>query len=249
MTQNYVVGAISGTATIAAAIVAFVMLVSLSTLQDWPISGLGLPFGNGDSGGATRAPESRTPAPKRTAAIAPSTSLGATRAARVAAGTERHGHAGVGGGSAIAGSGNGSGDIATGAPTASPPSSDPAPPSDDGSAAPVESTGEGGGSGSAGGAGVEAGPVSRSARGVDEFLPGEGEGEVALPPIVTPQPAGCDEADSDDTEAISEEADCDEEGGSEEESSSDEEGGSEEADCEEALLDGRLSVDCFENFK
>jgi hypothetical protein len=251
LTQNYVVGAISGTATIAAAVVAFVMLVSLNTLQDWPISGLGLPFGNGDSGGAAREHEPRSPAPNRTAAVAPGASLGATQAPEGAADAARHGQAGVGGGNAIAGSRTGSGDIATGTPTASPPSSGSAPPSDAGSAAPVESTGAGSGSGFGGGAGVESGPVSRSAPGVDEAPPQEG----IIPPLVaTPPPADCGDADSDNADAISEEAVSEdavaEEAASEEamseeaaseEAGCDGEGSAGEAGCDEALLDGVVS--------
>jgi hypothetical protein len=57
LTQSYVVVAISGTATIAVAVVAFVMIVSLQTVQEWPISGFGL--GNGDSGGVKRGAELR----------------------------------------------------------------------------------------------------------------------------------------------------------------------------------------------
>jgi hypothetical protein len=209
LTQSYVVGAISGTATIVAAVVAFVMLVSMQTLQEWPISGLDPGLGGGDSGGATRAPESRTPAPNQTSAVAPSASLGAAQAPTVAAGTERHGHAGIGGGSAITGSGDGSGDIATGAPTAFSPSRGSEPPSDAGSAAPVESTspgsgsaGSGSGSGSEGGDGAESGPVSRSAPGVDEAPPEEGE-------ETTPPPADCDDADSESDNAASDAADSD----------------------------------------
>ena len=46
--QTYLVGAVSGTTLIAAAVVAFVALVSLQALRDWPLSGLA----GGDSGAA-----------------------------------------------------------------------------------------------------------------------------------------------------------------------------------------------------
>jgi len=45
--QTYFVGAVSGTTVVAAAVVAFVMLVSFQALRDWPLAGLGL---GGDSG-------------------------------------------------------------------------------------------------------------------------------------------------------------------------------------------------------
>lgn len=48
--RNYLTGAVSGTALIGIAVVAFVMLVSLQTLREWPLAGLG--FGGGDSAGA-----------------------------------------------------------------------------------------------------------------------------------------------------------------------------------------------------
>jgi hypothetical protein len=47
--HSYVIAAASGTALIAAAVVAFVMLVSLQLLHDWPASSLGLRLG-GDGG-------------------------------------------------------------------------------------------------------------------------------------------------------------------------------------------------------
>ena len=39
--RNYLAGAVSGTALIGLAVVAFVMLVSLQTLRDWPLAGIG----------------------------------------------------------------------------------------------------------------------------------------------------------------------------------------------------------------
>jgi hypothetical protein len=164
LTQSYEVGAISGTATIIAAVVAFVMLVSLQTLQEWPISGLGL--GNGDDRGAARAPGPSAPAANQTqaAAVTRGASPGATQTPTGAPGTARNGHAGLGGGSAVAG---GNGDVSTDAPTAS-PISESSQPSDAGSAAPVgtadsgASPGSDSDSGSEGAAGAGSGPVSRS---------------------------------------------------------------------------------------
>jgi hypothetical protein len=54
--HTYIAGAVSGTALIVAAIVAFVPLVSLQALHEWPASGLGPKGGGsraGESGGAT----------------------------------------------------------------------------------------------------------------------------------------------------------------------------------------------------
>ena len=44
--HTYLAGAVSGTALIAAAVVAFVLLVSLQALRDWPLAGIG---GGGDT--------------------------------------------------------------------------------------------------------------------------------------------------------------------------------------------------------
>ncbi len=44
--HTYLAGAVSGTALIGAAVVAFVLLVSLQALRDWPLAGIG---GSGDS--------------------------------------------------------------------------------------------------------------------------------------------------------------------------------------------------------
>jgi hypothetical protein len=174
LTQSYVVVAISGTATIVAAVVAFVMLVSLQTIQEWPISGLG--FGSGDSGGVTRATELNAPAsPARAHAATPSSLSGATRAPADAAtpgvpgGRAAHrGQADLEGGSAIAGRGDRSRGVSTGAPTATAPSLDSDSPSDAGSAAPVEPTGAGNGSGASAG--------SHSASGVRGAPPTEAAG-------------------------------------------------------------------------
>ena len=51
--HNYVVGAMSGTAVIAVAVAAFVLLVSMQAVRDWPASGLGLHIGRDDGPSAT----------------------------------------------------------------------------------------------------------------------------------------------------------------------------------------------------
>ena len=163
LTQSYVVVAISGTATIAAAIVAFVMLVSLQTIEEWPVSGLSLRTGEG---GVTRATELSAPATRaaagRSHAATPSGLPGITRvpAGAAAPGTRaaHHGQADLGGGSAIACRGDRSRGVSTGGPAATAPSLGSDSPSDAGSAAPVEPTGAGNGSGASAG--------SRSASGV-----------------------------------------------------------------------------------
>ncbi len=50
-TRTYLAGALSGTVLVAWAVVAFVLLVSLNPMADWPISGLGL-GGHDQSGGS-----------------------------------------------------------------------------------------------------------------------------------------------------------------------------------------------------
>ncbi len=60
--RNYLAGAVSGTALIGLAVVAFVMLVSLQTLRNWPLAALGI-GGEGDpSSGAAIAPGNSTAA-------------------------------------------------------------------------------------------------------------------------------------------------------------------------------------------
>jgi hypothetical protein len=46
--HTYLAGAVSGTALVGAAVAAFVLLVSLQALRDWPLAGIGF----GDSGGS-----------------------------------------------------------------------------------------------------------------------------------------------------------------------------------------------------
>lgn len=166
LTQSYVVVAISGTATIVAAVVAFVMLVSMQTIQEWPISDFGLHLGNDDSAGVSRATELGAPARPAAAgsshAAAPGALPGAIpapagRAGRAGPeapgeGAAHHGHQGVEGGSAIAGRGDRSGGGSTGAPTVTAPGHDSVSPSDAGSApAVVEPTGADSGSGASAG--------------------------------------------------------------------------------------------------
>jgi hypothetical protein len=88
--HTYLAGAVSGTALVAAAVVAFVMLVSFQALHDWPLTDLN--FGGGDnaasapnrSGGGTGAASAQaTPAAGAAGAAA------ATTAARNGAGVDR----------------------------------------------------------------------------------------------------------------------------------------------------------------
>jgi hypothetical protein len=162
LTQSYVVVAISGTATIVAAVVAFVMLVSMQTIQEWPISGLGIHLGNGDSGGVTRATELSAPAARaatgRSHAVSPGAPQGTTRPTAGAAVPKapesraaHHGQANLGGGSAIGGRGDRSRDESTGGPTAAAPDVGSDSPSDTGSAAPAAPTPAENGSGASAG--------------------------------------------------------------------------------------------------
>src|SRR4051812_8660375 len=72
--HTYLAGAVSSTALIAAAVVAFVMLVSFQALRDWPLAGIGI---GGDDSAAV--------GPSAPASGAASSSAGAG-AAGVAAG-------------------------------------------------------------------------------------------------------------------------------------------------------------------
>lgn len=52
--QTYFAGAVSGTALIGAAVVAFVLLVSMQALKDWPLAGIGLGGDESSQGGPSR---------------------------------------------------------------------------------------------------------------------------------------------------------------------------------------------------
>lgn len=96
--HNYVVGAMSGTAVIAVAIAAFVLLVSMQAVRDWPASGLGLHIGRDDghsavSGTATRATP-RHSAPLSGHAIVAGGGAGATANATTADGPGKRHHGG-----------------------------------------------------------------------------------------------------------------------------------------------------------
>src|SRR3954469_25806301 len=117
LTQSYVVGAISGTATIVVAVVAFVMLVSLQTLQEWPVSGFGpgSGSGHGDDQAGTRAHGPASPArPTDTATAVP---LQGASKPTAPAGPARADHAGPRGGGATRGRGKEAGHVSSGAPT------------------------------------------------------------------------------------------------------------------------------------
>lgn len=83
--HTYLAGAVSGTALIAAAVVAFVLLVSLQALKDWPLAGIG---GGSDNSAvssgqpATGAGGASAAATAGAAAVAPSPRPGADGNAR-----------------------------------------------------------------------------------------------------------------------------------------------------------------------
>ncbi len=66
--HNYVVGAMSGTAVIAIAVAAFVLLVSMQAVRDWPASGLGLQIGR-DDGPSTPNETATQATPRHSAAL------------------------------------------------------------------------------------------------------------------------------------------------------------------------------------
>ena len=66
--HNYVVGAMSGTAVIAVAVAAFVLLVSMQAVRDWPASGLGLQIGR-DDGPSTTNETAPQATPRHSAAV------------------------------------------------------------------------------------------------------------------------------------------------------------------------------------
>lgn len=160
--RSYLVGAVSGTTLVAVAVVAFVALVSVQTLRDWPLAGL-------VGGGEAEPTEARTAGPQ--GATAGSSSGGAGAGSAAGAESGRAGPSGDGGGSAAAG---------IGAPVDGPTSGSAGPD------APVSSSGGGGGdsdrAGSGGGSqqpavgGGGGGPASETVNGaVDDAVKGVDE--------------------------------------------------------------------------
>ena len=162
--HTYLVGAVSGTALIGAAVITFVMLVSLQALKDWPLAGIG---GGGDSAAvSTGQPASgagnAANAGAGGAAAAGAAGNGANRAVR------RHGGAGSLGGQ---------GGNATG--WASPAPSGGEAPSAGAGSTPSSAPGVGSGSGSSTGggsgqstSGAVTGAVNKTVSGVDQATGG-----------------------------------------------------------------------------
>jgi hypothetical protein len=82
-THTYLAGAVSGTALVAAAIVAFVLLVSLQALKDWPLAGIGV--GGNDSAASSPSRDGGTNA--QTAGVG--SAGGATAGSATAGGSAR----------------------------------------------------------------------------------------------------------------------------------------------------------------
>lgn len=122
LAHNYVVGATSGTALIVAAVVAFVLLVSLQTLQERS----GLPIGLGGSdGGAPSAPAKTAPPPaarQATSSGSLSVSRGQAAQAQTAAAVTpaRRDRVSVTRGNTTAAGEHGAGRLSSGAPALNP---------------------------------------------------------------------------------------------------------------------------------
>ncbi len=171
--HSYLAGAVSGTALVAAAVVAFVMLVSLQALRDWPLAGLG----GGDS-----------------AAVSPSQPVVPAGAGSGPAAADTQGAAGQAKGATAQGGGiarNGQRDGAAGVLASPPPSAgsptgeQPAPGSTgggsggsvpSGSASPSSKGGAGAGTGALPGTGAGGGSTSGAVTGaVDDTVSGVDE--------------------------------------------------------------------------
>ncbi|MEX2449116.1 MAG: hypothetical protein WD404_10305 [Solirubrobacterales bacterium] len=140
--RNYLAGALSGTALIAVAVVAFVLLVSLQAARDWPLAGI---FGGGDD-----APQS--------AAGTDSPSAGGDGAGGAADASAAGGQGGGDGGAAGGGEVDG-GSPGSGAPGSGTPGSTPAGNGDAGSGGSPGSSGSasGGAKGAGGGSSQSSG--------------------------------------------------------------------------------------------
>src|SRR5665811_1012662 len=94
--RSYLVGAVSGTTLIAAAVVVFVVLVSVQAVRDWPLAGLA---GSGDDSAAEVrvSPGRPAAAPSAGGLSASESAAGATAAAANGAkGDARSGNGGAG---------------------------------------------------------------------------------------------------------------------------------------------------------
>lgn len=172
--HTYLAGAVSGSALVGAAVVAFVLLVSLQALKDWPLAGIG--------GGGESAVSSGQPAQGGTVAG------GAAAAAAVAGSAAPGGAAGQSGqgarGGQIAGAQRGSQPTATTSPLAgSPASQAPIPAAGgggDGASAPsaVSSPSAGGGSDGGGSGSPPAKAGGGASGGGDQSTSGAATGAV-----------------------------------------------------------------------
>lgn len=167
--HTYLAGAVSGTALVAAAVVAFVLLVSIQALRDWPLAGISV--GGGDSAVSTLGPGGNAAIQSAAAGAAGATTAGAATSGRSARGAN--------GRSATAGRNEtrlgAAPTPASGVPIAEAPSSSPAgptagepnSPSPSGSASASSDGGNGGGSapGAGAGAGSSAGGGGQSTSG------------------------------------------------------------------------------------
>jgi uncharacterized membrane protein YgcG len=149
LAHSYVVGATAGMSLIAAAVVGFVLLVSMQAMQEWPVSGLNVGIGNDDKGiGVSPARELPSTAPAQSPTLSGPVGVGAARPAPSQAAptvahpprTDRH----PGGGGAAQDGRDGAGRISAGsvagprsAPTSHSPATPPSVP------APTPSTGSG----------------------------------------------------------------------------------------------------------
>jgi hypothetical protein len=139
--QNYLAGAVSGTALIAAAVVAFVMLVSLQALRDWPLANIGGNSGVGVSDGRPAAGAAGT------GAAAGTSHAGAGQAGRAAFGQGRNANRQVNGQKGNLGSRT-SPHPSGGSPGGGPPGSSPG-----GGSTPSGTPSSGGGGSTGGGTG------------------------------------------------------------------------------------------------
>jgi hypothetical protein len=153
--HTYLAGAVSSTALVATAVVAFVLLVSFQALRDWPLAGIGI---GGDDSAATGPSNPGGGGPA--ASPAQASVAGATAGPVANAGTARNHHGGVAGARRNQAAVDASPTATTGSPVADAPSPSPAggqggtapsgSPSPIGSASSSPASGGGGGSGGGG---------------------------------------------------------------------------------------------------
>jgi hypothetical protein len=152
--HSYLVGAVSGTALIAAAVIVFVLLVSAQAFRDWPLTGFPSLSGDGDGAGSV--------ATGQPAAGGGTTAGSGAATAGAPGGGTANGAADSPGNRGVAGQTGGAGAPAAGSPVAGSPAGSPTASNPGSGSAPASGSGASGSGGGSGGKSTSGGGPSPS---------------------------------------------------------------------------------------